>query len=131
MNKDLINLQRGNKATCGGIKDSEKIKLSNAVIMHAKIDDTWLFAADFGNPIFKEDIETISKKCEVGYFVITNFDEISNDDQNRYIPLIKDREFLGYQLPDNMIIILTIKDKEALKNLSPEIYHFCVVCLED
>lgn len=129
MNKDLIDLQRGSKATCVVIKKSDANKLENAIFMNSKINDSWLFGAKFGNPIFKEKIEMISKNSEIGYFVITNFNSLSVDEQNKYVPLIKDREFLGYRLPDNIIIILTIEDKEELTKISSDIYHFCVVSI--
>lgn len=129
MNKELIELQRGSKATCVVIKNSDLNKLENAVHMDSRINDSWLFGAKMGNPIFKEKVDIISKNGEIGYFVITNFDSLSVDKQNKYVPIIKDRELLGYTLPDNIIIVLSIENEESLKNISSEIYHFCVVTI--
>ena len=129
MNKELIELQRGSKATCVVIKNSDLNKLENAVHMDSRINDSWLFGAKMGNPIFKEKVDIISKNGEIGYFVITNFDSLSVDEQNKYVPIIKDRELLGYTLPDNIIIVLSIENEESLKNISSEIYHFCVVTI--
>ena len=129
MNKELIELQRGSKATCVIIKNSDLNKLENAVHMDSRINDSWLFGAKMGNPIFKEKVDIISKNGEIGYFVITNFDSLSVDEQNKYVPIIKDRELLGYTLPDNIIIVLSIENEESLKNISSEIYHFCVVTI--
>ena len=130
MNKELIELQRGSKATCVVVKNSDLNKLGNAVYkMDSRINDALLFGAKMGNPIFKEKVDMISKNGEIGYFVITNFDSLSFDEQNKYVPLIKDRELLGYTLPDNIIIVLSIENKESLKNISSEIYHFCVVSI--
>ena len=127
MNKKLINVQRGWKATCVVIKDSEAEELRNALFMDSGLSDATLFGVKLGNPIFKEKIEIISKKDEIGYFVLTKFDTLSIEDQHRYLSLIKDREFMGYTLPDNIIIVLTVEDEERLKAISPEVYHFCVV----
>lgn len=129
MNKELIELQRGSKATCVVIKNSDLNKLENAVHMDSRINDSWLFGAKMGNPVFKEKVDIISKNGEIGYFVITNFDSLSVDKQNKYVPIIKDRELLGYTLPDNIIIVLSIENEESLKNISSEIYHFCVVTI--
>ena len=129
INIDLINLQRGSKATCVVIKNDDSNKLNNAVFMDSRIEDSWLFGAKMGNPIFKEKVDIVSKRGKIGYFVITNFDSLSIDDQNKYVSLIKDREFLGYTLPDNIIIVLTIENEDALKRITPEIYHFCVVSI--
>ena len=129
MNKELIELQRGSKATCVVVKNSDLNKLGNAVHMDSRINDSWLFGAKMGNPIIKEKVDIVSKNGEIGYFVITNFDSLSVDEQNKYVPIIKDRELLGYTLPDNIIIVLSIENKESLRNISSEIYHFCVVSI--
>ena len=129
MNKELIELQRGSKATCVVVKNSDLNKLGNAVHMDSRINDSWLFGAKMGNPIIKEKVDIVSKNGEIGYFVVTNFDSLSVDEQNKYVPIIKDRELLGYTLPDNIIIVLSIENKESLRNISSEIYHFCVVSI--
>lgn len=129
MNLELINLQRGSKATCVVITNKDSLTLSNAVFMDSRIDDILLFGTKLGDPVFKEKIELISNKSEIGYFVIANFDLLPIEEQNKYVSLIKDRELQGYVLPDNMIIVLTVNNEESLKNISPEIYHFCVVSI--
>ncbi len=45
MNKELIDLQRGSKATCVVIKNSDLNKLENSVFMDSRISDSWLFGA--------------------------------------------------------------------------------------
>ena len=129
MNKEIVELQKGINATCAVIKNSEADKLQNAVFMKSNINDSWLFGTKLGNPIFKERLDTASISGEIGYFVLLNFDSLSIEDQNRYISLIKDREFQGYNLPENIIIVLTIENEEGLKKISPEINHFCVVAM--
>ena len=47
--------------------------------------------------------------------------------QNKYYQIVKDREFYGYKLPKDMIVVLTVKDREGLKNISKELYNFCVI----
>ena len=129
MNKELIDLQRGSKATCVVIKNSDMNKLENAYSLKANTSDSSLFGVKLGNPFFKDKVEEISKKDEIGYYIITNFDSISFDEQHKYVSLIKDREFHGYTLPNNIIIVLTVENKEGLKKISSEIYHFCVVSM--
>ena len=43
------------------------------------------------------------------------------------IQIIKDREFGGYKLPEEMIIVLTVESKENLKNISQNLYNLCVI----
>ncbi len=128
MNKELINLQRGSKV-CVVIKDSDSHQLENAIFMDSRIKDSLLYGVKMGKPIFKEKVEIISKNGELGFFVINQFDLLREEDQNKYISLIKDREFMGYTIPDNIIIILTVENEEKLQNISSEVYHFCVVAM--
>lgn len=125
MIKELIDLQRGSKATCAIVKTDDYIKLPSLVSMKASVSDRFLLTGE--KPPFADKIEAKSKSNEICYFVITGIDEISTEQQNRYVGLVKDRELNGYYLPDNCIIVFTVKDKLALKNISPELYHFAVV----
>lgn len=127
MNKELIELQRGSSATCVVIPEVNYRELGQALIMDAQIGDEYLFASPRDNPIFKEKLDNISSNGNLTYFVIRGIDELAWDMQNRYIGLVKDREFNGYNLPDNVIIVFTIKDRDGLKRISKELYHFCVV----
>ena len=74
--------------------------------------------------IFKENI---SNQNELDYFIITEIDKLNADIQNKYYQIVKDREFFGVELPEDMVIVLTVKDKEGLKNISRELYNLCVV----
>ncbi len=127
MNLDLIELQRNSKATCVVVENENCKKLKNAISMKADVSDKFLFGGK--EPPFKAKLETTSKKGKIAYFVITNIDEVSLDVQNRFAPLVKDREFEGYNLPDNVIIVFTVKGKETLKNISPQLWNFCVVAI--
>lgn len=126
MNKELIELQRGSKATCVVILEEHCKELGQSLVMDAKINDGHLFAP-LGNPIFKEKLDTLSSNGNLTYFVIRGISEINEDMQNRYVGLVKDREFNGYNLPNNVILVFTVKTIEELQKISKELYHFCVV----
>ncbi len=125
MNKALIDLQRNSKATCVIVRTDEYKKLPSVISMKAGVSDSFLFAGV--KPPFADKVEAKSKTNELCYFVITGIDEISTERQDRYVALVKDREFNGYFLPENCIIVFTVKDNLALKNVSPQLYHFAVV----
>lgn len=125
MIKDLIDLQRNSKATCVIVRDDEYSKLPSVVSMKASVSDKFLLTGD--KPPFADKVDLKSKSSEICYFIITSIDEISIEQQNRYVALVKDRELNGYYLPDNCIIVFTVKDRQSLKNVSPELYHFAVV----
>ena len=127
MIKELVDLQRNSKATCVVILSQDIAKLSPAITMKASVSDKFLLAGD--KPPFAEKVDTKSKANKICYFVITDIDEISTESQNRYIGLVKDRELNGYYLPDNCIIVLSVKDKTTLKKISPDLYHFAVVAI--
>lgn len=125
MIKELIDLQRNSKATCAFIKTEDVPQLSPTLTMKANVSDRFLLTGD--KPPFADKIELKSKTNEICYFVITEIDELSVEDQNRYVGLVKDREMNGYYLPNNCIIVFTVKDRVGLKKVSQELYHFAVV----
>ena len=127
MNKNLIELQRGCGAACVVILEEHYKELGQVLIMNANIGDEHLFANPLGNPIFKEKLDAISSNGNLTYFVIKGISEINEELQNRYVGLVKDREFGGYNLPDNIILVFTVKTREELQKISKELYHFCVV----
>lgn len=125
MNKELIDLQRESKATCAIILTEEVDLLSPKVTMKANVSDKFLLKNN--KPPFAEKINLVSKKNNICYFIITEIDEISIEQQNRYEGLVKDREMNGYVLPNNCIIVFTVKDKNNLKNVSSLLYRFSVI----
>lgn len=127
MNKELIELQRNSKATAVVILNDEYKQLLNSVVMKANVKDEILFGKKSGNPVFKQKLEDKSKNEEISYFIIYGIDELSEEMQNRFVGLVKDREFDGYYLPENCIIVFTVKNKESYKKISKELYHFCVI----
>ena len=118
INKELIEVQKGCGATCVVIQNEDCRELDSKIIVNADSNDSELFTT------FKENI---SNKEETNYFVISEIDKLNENLQDKYYQIVKDREFSGYKLPQNMIIVLTVKDKEGLKKISQELYHFCVV----
>ena len=127
MNKELIELQKGCCATCVVVPENQYRELGQMIIMEAGISDEYLFAQPTGYPIFKEKLDNLSNNGHLTYFVIKGIAELSEEMQNRYISLIKDREFCGYKLPSNVIVTFTVKNRDNLKNISKELSHFCVV----
>jgi hypothetical protein len=118
INKELIELQKGCTATCVVIPNEDCKELDSKIIVNADSNDNKLLT------IFKENI---SNKEEPNYFIISEIDKLNVGLQNKYYQIVKDREFYGYKLPKDMIIVLTVKDREGLKNISQDLYNFCVV----
>ena len=110
MNKDLIELQKGIKATCVVIRNEDVKELDNVIIVDKK-----------------NVTNNITNPNEITYLVLSNFDLLDESAQNEYLSLIKDRHYMGNDINDNIIIVLTVASKETLKKISKEIYHFCVV----
>ena len=127
MNKQLVELQRGSGATCVVILEDCYKELERGLIMEAKISDAHLFAHPYGNPIFKEKLNKISRNYDLAYFIIRGISELDIEAQNRYVGLVKDREFGGYNLPNNIVIVFTVKNAHELQKISKDLYHFCVV----
>lgn len=127
MNKELIELQRNCTSVAVVILEDYYKDLGRVLFMDASINDKYLFSGSLGNPIFKNQLDNLSKNGELTYFVIKGISEIDEELQNRYIGLVKDREFLGYNLPNNVIIVFTVNKKEDLQKISKDLYHFCIV----
>jgi hypothetical protein len=125
MNKTLIELQKNCPATAIVIKDEDLQQLQNAVIMPAKIHDSRLLFGSNGKPIFKDKLDEMSQLDGIVFLVIEHIDEVCEKEQNKFVPLVKDREMSGYVLPKNTIIVFTTNSN--LKNISPELFHFCIV----
>ena len=117
INKELIELQKGNIATCAVILNEDLKELDSKLAINSSFNDNELLTT------FKD----ISNKEDLNYFVINDIDKLDENSQNKYYQIVKDREFYGHRLPKDMIIVLTVNDREGLKNISQELYHFCVV----
>lgn len=115
---DLIKLQKRCKTTCVVIENENVEELDSKIIIDANIGDGELYE------ILKEKV---SNNEELKYFIIKGIDELSNEEQERYTGIVKDRIFGKYNLPENVVIVLTVKDRENLKNISSELYNLSVV----
>ena len=118
INKELIELQKGCVATCVVIPNENCEELDSKIIVNSNCSDSELL---------KSIKENISNKEKVNYFVISEIDNLDKEAQERYYQIVKDREFLGYKLPEDIIIVLTVKNREGLKNISQKLYNFCIV----
>lgn len=119
INKELIELQKGCKSTCAIIETADIKELDSNIVIKSNCDDVEIFK------IFKEEISKVGKKID--YLVIEEIDKLEIEKQNRIYQIVKDREFNGISLPEDVIIALTVENKEGLKNISSELYHLCVV----
>ena len=94
----------------------------NCVTIKSNVDKSELNGhyenLDFCPPSWYKNLEEISKN---GYaiLIIENMDEISNDEQLKFIELLKYRKISTFDLPTNTIIFVTYSN---LKNISEEIY---------
>ena len=117
INKELIELQKGCNATCVVIQNEDIKELESKILVDSTCNTNDLIK------IFKENISNE----KYAYLVIEEIDKINLNEQNKYYQIVKDREFLGYKLPEDIIIVLTVKSKETLKNISQNLYNLCVV----
>ena len=119
MNKELIELQKGCKATCVVIQNEDIQKLDSKVLISSNCEDNELLK------IFKEKISKTDERFE--FLVIEKIDKIELDKQDRFYQIVKDREFNGILLPEDVVIVLTVENKDKLKNISSELHNLCVV----
>lgn len=121
INKDLIELQRNCSATCAVILTEDCKKLENSFIIDAKISYTEL------NDIVKK---RIIKEENLKYLIIKGIDKVEKKEQEKYVGLVKDRIIFNNYLPQELIIVFTVENSNNLKQISKDLYHFCVVALE-
>ena len=119
MNIDLIELQKGCKATCAVIQNEDIEKLDSKILINSNCEDNELLK------IFKEKISKVDEKFE--FIVIEEIDKLETDKQDKFYQIVKDREFNGIVLPEDVVIVLTVENKDKLKNISSELHNLCVV----
>ena len=122
MNKILIEMQRGLKATAVIIEDKNRSELDNALILDAKkinIDTDKETALK---------IEVKSKLSSISYLIIRGIDCVSEERQLNWLSLVKDRMICNHYLPENTIIVFTIAKEKNLIKISNELYRFCMFC---
>lgn len=119
MNIDLIELQKGCKATCAVIQNEDIEKLDSKILINSNCEDNEVLK------IFKERISKADEKFE--FLVIEEIDKLELDKQDKFYQIVKDREFNGILLPEDVVIVLTVENKDRLKNISSELHNLCVV----
>ncbi len=122
MNKDLIKLQTGCPATAVVVLNDEYKKLENTLVIKAEVENKIFISKNQ-----KDELEAKAKNNKTVHLVISGIDKISVEKQNVFVGLVKDREFQGYNLPKNCIIVFTAESKHTLKKISNDLFHFCVV----
>ncbi len=121
MYKYLIDSKLGDKYVGLIVPSSEYRELDCILEMRAGIKNSALYDV-FNRPVFGTKLNEIASENKIVYFVISDIDKASDEDQRRFIPLVKDRTFGGYNLPDNVILIFTVENKETINNIVPELY---------
>ncbi|MGN1222730.1 MAG: hypothetical protein ACI4T1_01190 [Christensenellales bacterium] len=124
---NLFILKHCSKGQCVVVKEDNFKNLKKLVSIQANISNEFLF--NNGTLIFEEKINNLSERVEIGYLVINNMDKADFDMQDRFVGLIKDREFNGYKLPENIIIALTIENEDNFNKLSDEIRKLALMCM--
>lgn len=124
---NLFILKHCAKGQCVVVKEDNFKSLKKLVSIQANISNEFLF--NNGTLIFEEKINNLSERVEIGYLVINNMDKADFDMQDRFVGLIKDREFNGYKLPENIIIALTIENEDNINKLSEEIRKLALMCM--
>lgn len=106
------------------VKDISSNLFSNSVVLKSTIDKSELNGhyenVEFCPPIwYKELLE----KNKSGYviLVIENINEISIDEQNKFIEILKYNKISTFELPKNCLIIVTCSDLNN-KKISEEVY---------
>lgn len=127
MNKEIIEMQKGCTATCAVILTCEYGDLTPSVRMGADVSNDFLFNCEV--PPFAQKLTARASGREICYFIIYGIDEISEREQEKFVGLVKDRELNGYQLPDNVVIVFTVKDKNRVKKIGSSLNHFAVVAI--
>lgn len=127
IDQELIEEQLGCNSTCVVILQENVNTLKNSYNVKVDESNSNIILGELDKENLKINLDKLVKENDITYLVIEEIDKIDEIKQEKYIGLIKDREFRGYNIPDNVIIVITIKNKDSLKKISPELYHFCVV----
>ncbi len=129
MKKEVIELQFGCSATCVVILDEHYKELGPTVFMDGQQSDVNLYGCSYKNPFFKKQLEEMASNYDKVYFVIRHIEKLTEEEQKRYISLVKDREFCGYFIPSNVLLVFTIDQPSDVSKITQELYHFCVVAI--
>ena len=124
--QELIEEQLGCDSTCVVILQNDTRLLKNSYSVKADKSNSNMILGELNKENLKSNLDKLEEN-DIAYLIIEEIDELDSKQQDKYINLIKNREFRGYNIPKNVIIAFTIKSKENLIKISSELYHFCVV----
>ena len=125
MNRDIIELQKGVKATAVLIEDNDLLQINNSIVLTPTSTDLKLFQSKTIKNMIENKLILKSKE-DICYLAIRNISSLSSALQGEIEGLIKDRVLSGIELPSNCVIILTIKDKSEINGISQGLYRFLV-----
>ena len=110
INKELIELQKGNIATCVVILNEDCKELNSKLVIESNSNDNELLTT-FKDILAKEDLN---------YFIINDIDKLDESSQNKFYQIVKDREFYGWKLPKEVIkiVIKYINEEQNEKAVS-------------
>ena len=124
LNKNIVEIQKGCKSTCVIILQEDVNKFENSYRVVVDTSESNMLVGDFNRKNLEENLEKIAKDGEIAYLIVEEIDKVDTKKQEKYVDVIKDREFRGYRLPDNVIICLSLTDRNNLEKISPEIMKF-------
>lgn len=113
MKKEIIDLQFCNNSICAIILTNECKNLKPSITMNANVSNKFLFNSNL--PPFADKLNSKAKNNEICYFIIYEIDKVNEEMQNKFVELVKDREFNGYTLPNNVIVVFSVENAENLK----------------
>ncbi len=60
-------------------------------------------------------VEALGKlKKHKSFLVVDGLDNVTETEQEKFVPLLKDRQILSYKLPDDVQILIPVKEVEAV-----------------
>lgn len=127
LDQELIQGELGCNSTCVVILQEDVKLLKNVYNVKADNSNSNMILGELNKENLKNNLDKLTEENNIAYLIIEEIDKLDSKQQEKYINIIKNREFRGYYLPKNVIIALTIKSKENLSKISSELYHFCVV----
>lgn len=127
IDKELIEEQLGCDSTCVVILQKDVKILKNSYNVKVDNSNSNIILGELNKENLKSNLDKLAKKDDIVYLIIEGIDELDSKGQEKYCNLIKNREFRGYNIPKDVIIVLTIRSEKELNKIIPELYHFCVV----
>ena len=89
----------------------------NKRVLKAEIEERELHSSSFFEGLLLSDKEKI-------FLLIEGIEALAQTEQEKFIPLLKDRRLGGKKLPDTVQIVLLMKEK---KNLNQTLLKYCLM----